>query len=119
MRGPLGRQEKSLRFSPIVLAAACALMPRGATGQVPAVDVDSAGAQLEVWFPAPAGLAAVALADSSFTWIRREAPGFRVYFLADSYAAAHQDSLLARLPPALAHARSLISAPALDGPIDL
>jgi hypothetical protein len=67
----------------------------------------------------PAGLAAAALADSSFTWIRREAPGFRVYFLAGSYAAANQDSLLARLPPALAHARSLISAPALDGPIDL
>jgi hypothetical protein len=67
----------------------------------------------------PAGLAAAALADSSFTWIHRAAPGFRVYFLADSYAAANQDSLLARLPPALDHARSRIRAPALDGPIDL
>src|SRR5688572_20670292 len=38
---------------------------------------------------APAGLAATALADSSFTWIRRSIPGFRVYFLADSYPAAH------------------------------
>jgi hypothetical protein len=67
----------------------------------------------------PAGLAAAALANPLFTWIRREAPGFRVYFVADSYAASHQDSLLARLPPALDHARSLIGAPALDGPIDL
>jgi hypothetical protein len=67
----------------------------------------------------PAGLAAAALANPSFTWIRRDAPGFRVYFLAGSYAAAHQDSLLARLPPALGHARSIITAPALDGPIDL
>jgi hypothetical protein len=67
----------------------------------------------------PTALAAAALADSSFTWIRREAPGFRVYFLAGSYAAANQDSLLAQLRPALGHARSLISAPALDGPIDL
>ena len=67
----------------------------------------------------PAGLAAAALADPSFTWIRREAPGFRVYFLEGSYPAAHQDSLLARLPAALGHARSLIRAPALGGPIDL
>jgi hypothetical protein len=67
----------------------------------------------------PAGLAASALANPSFSWIRRSAPGFRVYFLRDSYPAANQDSLLARLPPALAHARSLIQAPPLDGPIDL
>lgn len=69
--------------------------------------------------PPPAGLAASALADRSFAWVRREVPGFRVHFLERSYAAAHQDSLLARLPPALAHARDLIHAPALSGPIDL
>ena len=68
---------------------------------------------------APAGLAASALADSSFTWIRRSIPGFRVYFLADSYPAAHQDSLLERLPRALAHARTLIKVPELEAPIDL
>ena len=67
----------------------------------------------------PAGLAASALADSSFTWIRRSIPGFRVYFLADSYPAAHQDSLLQRLPHALSHARALIKAPELHAPIDL
>jgi hypothetical protein len=31
----------------------------------------------------PAGLAAAALADTSFKWIERQVPGFRVYFLAD------------------------------------
>lgn len=68
---------------------------------------------------APAGLAASALADSSFTWVRRSIPGFRVYFLADSYPAAHQDSLLGRLPRALSHAHALIKAPELQAPIDL
>jgi hypothetical protein len=68
---------------------------------------------------APAGLAAAALANTSFKWIEREAPGFRVYFLADSYPAAHQDSLLARLPKALAHARKLIQSPPLVSLIDL
>src|SRR5215204_6466939 len=68
---------------------------------------------------APAGLAAAALADTSFEWIKRQVPGFRAYFLADSYPAAHQDSLLARLPKALAHTRELIQAPPLAGPVDL
>jgi hypothetical protein len=68
---------------------------------------------------APAGLAASALADSSFRWIRRSIPGFRVYFVADSYPAAHQDSLLQRLPRALSHAHALIKAPELHAPIDL
>ena len=67
----------------------------------------------------PAGLAASALADSSFTWIQRGIAGVRVYFLAGSYPAGHRDSLLARLPAALSHARALINAPPLTGPIDL
>ncbi|MFL5530360.1 MAG: hypothetical protein ACJ8BC_00045 [Gemmatimonadales bacterium] len=67
----------------------------------------------------PGGTRAAALVDTSFTWIERQAPGFRVYFLADSYPAAHQDSLLALLPKALAGARELIQAPALAGPVDL
>lgn len=67
----------------------------------------------------PAGLAASALADSSFTWIHRGLAGVRVYFLAGSYPAAHQDSLLARIPAAVSHARALIDAPPLTGPIDL
>lgn len=68
---------------------------------------------------APTGSAALALVNPSFTWIERQAPGFRVYFLADSYPAAHQDSLLARLPRALAHARELIQAPPLSAPINV
>jgi hypothetical protein len=67
----------------------------------------------------PAGLGAAALANPSYTWTRRAIPSFRVYFLADSYAAGHQDSLLARLPGALTHARSLIKAQPPAGPIDL
>jgi hypothetical protein len=67
----------------------------------------------------PAGLAASALADSSFQWVRQDIPDFRVYFVPDSYARTHRDSLLERLPGALAHARELIDAPPLEGPIDL
>jgi len=68
---------------------------------------------------APNGLAASAIADSSFHWISREVAGFRVRFLADSYPAGHQDSLLARLPDALDHARRLLDAPAVGTPLDL
>lgn len=68
---------------------------------------------------APAGLAASALADPAFSWLSRSAPGFRVYFLADSYPAQHQDSLLARLPPAARHAEQLLGVEPLTDPIDL
>lgn len=67
----------------------------------------------------PAGLAAAALANRRFTWQTRSVPGFRVYFQEGTYAARHQDSLLARLPSSLAHARSLLNTRAPDGPIDL
>jgi hypothetical protein len=68
---------------------------------------------------APAGLAAAALADPAFTWIRRSTPGFRVYFLADSYPAAHQNALLEGLPAALSRIQRMIQAPQLGAPIDL
>ena len=67
----------------------------------------------------PAGLAARALADGRFTWIRRDTAEFRVYFPAGSYAAGHQDSLLARLPAALDHARRLLGTQAPDRPQDV
>jgi hypothetical protein len=67
----------------------------------------------------PTGLAAAALANSRFSWLPRSAPGFRVYFLEGSYAARHQDSLLARLPFALQQARALLRTSAPAGPIDL
>ena len=69
--------------------------------------------------PEPQGLAAAALANQQFNWIHRQTPGFRVYFLADSYPARHQDSLMARLPAALEHAERLIQVDSTPGPIDL
>lgn len=67
----------------------------------------------------PSGLAAAALANAEFTWLRRDATGFRVYFLVDSYPSRHQDSLIARLDPAVRHAERLINAAPLEQPIDL
>lgn len=64
-------------------------------------------------------LADRALADTTFGWISRDVPGFRVHFAANSYPAAHQDSLIARLAPALAADRALINAPPITGPIDV
>jgi hypothetical protein len=69
--------------------------------------------------PAPQGLAAAALANEDFSWIHRDAPGFRVRFLADSYPARHQDSLSARLPAALEHAHRLLELETSPGPTDL
>jgi len=68
---------------------------------------------------APAGLAAAALGDPAFAWIRRSIPGFRVYFLADSYPAAHQNALLEGLPPALSRTQRMIQAAKTDAPIDV
>jgi len=59
------------------------------------------------WSPppdSPRGLGLTALAYPGFHWISRSAPPFRVYFLEDSYAAAHQDSLLTRVDSASSHA---------------
>lgn len=67
----------------------------------------------------PAGLAASALANQRFEWQRRDTTGFRVYFAAGTYAARHQDSLLARLPSALDHARGILGTQSPDGPLDL
>ncbi len=64
-------------------------------------------------------LADQALADTSFQWINRKAPGFRVHFAAGSYPAAHQDSLIARLAPAIAADRALINGPVRSEPIDV
>ena len=67
----------------------------------------------------PSGLAKSILSRAEYTWVHRTPPGFRVYFVPGSYAAKHQDSLLARLPDALQHARQITEAPKLAGPIDL
>ena len=68
---------------------------------------------------APAGLAASALADTSFRWAHHDLPGIRVHLIADSYPALQQDSLSRRLPPALAHAERMLGAGPLDGPLDV
>jgi hypothetical protein len=62
----------------------------------------------------PTGLARSALDDSSFTWIARQGPGLRVYFLEGSYAAAHQDSLIARVAAARAHDLAILGAARYD-----
>lgn len=68
---------------------------------------------------APAGLAARALADTTFKWVADSLPGFRVYFLPGTYAHGIRDSLKARLPMTLGHARAVIEAPPVPGPIDV
>ncbi len=68
---------------------------------------------------APQGLARRALADSSFTWITRRAPGLRVHFLAGSYAAEHQDSLMARVAAARAHDLALLGEERYDPTLQL
>ena len=68
---------------------------------------------------APAGLAARALADTAFNWVADSMPGIRVYFLRDTDAYRVRDSLKARLPMALGHARAFIDAPPLAGPVDV
>ena len=67
----------------------------------------------------PGGLAARALADSAFKWVADSMPGIRVYFLRNTDAWRMRDSLKARLPMALGHARALIDAPPLAGPVDV
>jgi hypothetical protein len=67
----------------------------------------------------PAGLGARALADTAFKWVADSMPGIRVYFLRNTDAWRMRDSLKARLPMALGHARALIDAPPLAGPVDV
>lgn len=42
----------------------------------------------------PTGLAAAALADTTFTWQTRESEHFRIHFQSDSYAADHIDAFV-------------------------
>jgi hypothetical protein len=67
----------------------------------------------------PTGLAADALANPDFTWIHRRAPGLRIHFLAESYPAAHQDSLVARVATAKTHALSILGADEFDATLDV
>lgn len=94
--------------------------PRGRGGWLAAtVLLASLAGPPETRAQAPTGLAATALAHPSFSWLLRTGPGVRVWFQPGSYAFAHRDSLLARLPVALEADRALIDAPELPGPVDV
>jgi hypothetical protein len=67
----------------------------------------------------PPGLAGTVLRQPGFTWTERSAPPFRVYFRAGGYAAAHQDSLIARLDSARLHAFELLGQPLDDDPFQV
>jgi len=60
---------------------------------------------------APLGLSLTALAHPGFSWIERSTAHFHIRFLAASYAAAHQDSLLGRLESAHEHVFEMIDLP--------
>jgi hypothetical protein len=68
---------------------------------------------------APAGLAREALRRSDFHWINRAAPGVRVHFLAGSYPALHQDSLIRRVLAARDTDLALLDGPAYDRTLDV
>jgi hypothetical protein len=68
---------------------------------------------------APAGLARAALGRSDLTWITRTAPGLRVHFLADTYAAQHQDSLVARVAAAKAADLALLNRSSYERTLDV
>jgi hypothetical protein len=104
------RPTRKVRAEPSVRVVGLALAIGAMAGAPAAVPAQA---------PPPQGLAAEALANRSFSWIHRSLPRFRVYFLAGSYAARHQDSLLARLPYAFHHAETLLHVSSLAGPIDL
>jgi hypothetical protein len=79
----------------------------------------SASSRLPAQAPAPMGLAASAAVNPAYTWVKRFHMGFRAYFLADSYPAQHQDSLLARLPAAARHAERLLGLAPRPDTIDV
>ena len=115
---PEGRLAPVLGFC-VSVSIALVTLPMTHSPLLPVLAITLIAAVAECQHPAPQGLAAAALGNDQFKWIHRETPGFRVYFLADSYPARHQDSLLARLPQALEHAENLIGVEDTSGPIDL
>jgi hypothetical protein len=67
----------------------------------------------------PLGLARRFLAQPGFAWVERSAPPFRVYFLAGSYAAGRQDSLIDRLDTARRHAFEILDRRPDHSPMDV
>jgi hypothetical protein len=67
----------------------------------------------------PAGLAREALEREDMRWITRSAPELRVHFLADTYAAQHQDSLVARVVAAKKADLALLRQPSYERTLDV
>lgn len=68
---------------------------------------------------APAGLAAAALADTSYHWISRTGSMVRVHFLAGTYAARHQDSLVTLVRAGREQDMALLGLTSYDDSIDV
>jgi hypothetical protein len=67
----------------------------------------------------PAGLARAALDNPGFAWTETSAPGLRVYFLPNSYAWQHRDSLVQATRRAREHDLGLLGADHFAAPIDV
>ena len=67
----------------------------------------------------PQGLARAALDNPAFTWVRQDSPHLRVYFLAESYPAAHQDSLVRLAEAARTHGLELLGVTRFDDAVDV
>lgn len=67
----------------------------------------------------PQGLAASAVADTTFRWQRDSVAGIRVYYPAGSWALRHRDSLTTKVARSLQANRALIGAGPLNGPLDV
>lgn len=68
---------------------------------------------------APSGLARAALDHPGFAWAEAPAPGLRVYFLPNSYAWQHRDSLVQLTELAREHDLRLLGVERFAAPIDV
>jgi hypothetical protein len=67
----------------------------------------------------PQGLARAALDNPAFAWVRQDSPHLRVYFLAHSYPAVHQDSLVRLAEAARTHGLELLGVARFDTAVDV
>jgi hypothetical protein len=67
----------------------------------------------------PQGLARAALDNPSFVWIDRNTSHLRLHFLADSYPAAHQDSLIQRAESARRDILEMLGVDHFDDVVDI
>ena len=67
----------------------------------------------------PQGLGQAAIDNAAFEWIKRDTANLRLYFLAGSYAAAHQDDLAQRAEAAHRDNLRLLGVERFDDVIDV